>query len=275
MARIVYFIITSLTQCLWLALGMSVFAASQADTATQTLEPLTVAVAANFAAPIKRLAADFEQDTGRSVRLSVGSSGKLFAQIQHGAPFDVFLSADQDKPQRLVELGLAVAESQFTYAVGELVLWSSQQHLDVEQTLLQGNFHKLAIANPKLAPYGLAAEQTLISLNLADASKSKLIFGESISQAFQFVASGNAELGFVARAQVIAAGASDTLSKGSAWFVPSRLYAPIRQDAVLLSRAIHDSGAAHFLHFLQSESAKNTVQSYGYGSSDTDGRESE
>ncbi len=260
---------------LLLVLGLTLSAVALAESQVDNSAPLTIAVAANFSAPMKLLASEFEQQTGRPVRLSIASSGKLFAQIQHGAPFDVFLSADQDKPQRLVEQGLAVSGSQFTYAVGELALWSSQQHIDPEQTLRQGNFRKLAIANPKLAPYGLAAEQALVSLDLTEASKSKIIFGESIGQAFQFVASGSAELGFVARAQVIAAGSSDSLSKGSVWFLPNNLYAPIRQDAVLLVRAKTDSGAGQFLEFLQSEYAKNTIQNFGYGSVSVDAKGSQ
>jgi molybdate transport system substrate-binding protein len=224
---------------------------------------VTVAVAANFSAPAQRLATAFANTTGHHARLVVGSTGKLYAQIKNGAPFQVFLSADEVTPSRLVREGLAVKASQFTYATGRLVLWSRQPGLVDPQgaVLKQGRFAHLALADPKLAPYGAAAVEVMGQLGLLAALKPKWVQGESIGQTFQFVSSGNAELGFVALSQVMQDGA---MSEGSAWVVPSAFHTPLKQDAVLLQRGQDDAAATAFLGFLHSDSAKALVRGYGY-----------
>jgi len=222
-----------------------------------------VAVAANFTAPMQAIAAAFEQDTGHKARLSFGSSGKFFAQIKHGAPFQVFLSADDTKPAKLEREGMTVPGSRFTYAVGTLVLWSAQPGLvDAEAAVLgKGGFKHLALANPKLAPYGAAAMQTLETLGLTDRVGSKIVQGENIAQTYQFVATGNAELGFVALSQVMSDG---KLGSGSAWIVPASLHTPIRQDAVILARGEGNPAATALLRYLKGEKAVAVIESYGY-----------
>lgn len=193
-----------------------------------------------------------------------GSSGKLYAQIANGAPFDVFLSADQERPGRLEKEGLAVAGSRFTYATGRLTLWSAEPGRvgrDGAATLRRGEFRRLAIANPALAPYGAAAKQALEKLGLWDRFKDRIVMGETIGQAHAMVASGNAELGFVALSSVLS---PRTETKGSRWDVPGDLHAPIRQDAVLLSRAAGNPAARGFLAFLRSEKARGLIESFGY-----------
>ncbi|MFT7243341.1 MAG: molybdate transport system substrate-binding protein [Candidatus Azotimanducaceae bacterium] len=220
-----------------------------------------IAVASNFSAPIKQLTTEFEIASGHKVTLSFGSSGKFYAQIQHGAPFDVFLSADQSKPAALEEQGMIVPTSRFTYAIGALALWSSQRDL-VDQSgaiLASQNFNKIALANPRLAPYGAAALEVLEALKLRAATESKWVQGENIAQTFQFVSSGNADLGFVAVSQIIGIGEIE-----SAWIVPSEYYQPIRQDAVLLPRAESNDAAKAFMVFLQGSRAKKVIESYGY-----------
>lgn len=226
-------------------------------------EEAQLAVAANFATTAKALAGEFTRASGHRLTLSSGSTGKFYAQIKNGAPFDVFLSADEDTPSRLEKEGLAVAGSRFTYAVGKLVLWSPQAGLvDDKGEVLQGTmFKRLAIANPRLAPYGAAAQQALEKLGLWTAMQSKLVQGENIAQAFQFVASGNAELGFVALSQLRE---SDKAKAGSHWVVPATLHAPLRQDAVLLARAERNAAARKFLEYLRSAPARELVRSYGY-----------
>lgn len=222
-----------------------------------------VAVAANFAAPLKALAERFEIDSGHKLLLSAGATGKLYAQIKSGAPFDVFLSADDAAPTKLEQEGTAVAGSRFTYAIGKLVLWSAQPGLvDAQGAVLKtGSFKHLAIAPPKLSPYGLAAEQTLSKLGLLQALTPRLVQGESIGQTYNFVASGNAELGLVALSQLVEAGGP---RKGSFWIVPSNLYGSLRQDAVLLQTG-HDKPAAKaLLTFLKTEQAKMLIRSFGY-----------
>lgn len=229
---------------------------------------LSVAVAANFTAPMQKIAAAFEQTSGHRLALAFGATGKFYAQIKHGAPFTVLLAADAATPARLEEEGLAVAGSRFTYAIGKLVLWSRQAELlgegkdEGKKVLSKGEFAHLAIADPKLAPYGAAAMQTLTRLGLADALQSRLVYGESIGQAYQFVASGNAELGFVALAQVLEDG---KLHAGSAWMVPDQLYEPIRQDAVILRNGSEQAAAAELLEFLRSSTAQDIIRAYGYG----------
>lgn len=225
----------------------------------------TVAVAANFAAPAAQLVQAFATRSGHQLRLSSASTGKLYAQISHGAPFDLLLAADQQTPQRLIDDGLAVADSRFTYALGTLVLWSADAALiangDGEQILKQGNFRHLAIANPELAPYGRAAEQTLQTLGLSGALRSKLVMGESIAQTHQFVASGNAELGLLAYSQVVTEG---RLSSGSWWLVPSSLYQPLAQDAVILQRGAGNPAVSAFITYLKSAEALTLMANYGY-----------
>lgn len=222
-----------------------------------------VAVAANFAAPMQRIADAFAQDSGHRALLSFGSTGKLYAQISHGAPFQLLLAADGDTPARLQAQGLAVAGTRATYALGRLALWSAQAgRVDGQGAVLRsGSFERLAVADPKLAPYGRAAFEVMAALGLRDALAPKLVQGESIAQAYLFVASGNAPLGFVALSQVFADG---RLTQGSAWLVPGPLYSPIRQDAVLLNPGKDQPAAAALLRYLQGEKARAIIRSHGY-----------
>ena len=222
-----------------------------------------VAVAANFTAPMKQIAADFETVTGHRAQLAFGGTGKFYAQIVNAAPFEILLSADDETPARLVQEGLAVAASQFTYAKGKLVLWSAQPDIvDARgEVLKRGNFAHLSIANPRLAPYGAAAVEVLKKLGLHDALVPKFVTGENIGQAFQFVQSGNAPLGFVALSQVMQDGKIVT---GSAWVVPDDLYAPIRQDAVILAKGRASPAAQALMSYLKGEKARAIIRSYGY-----------
>jgi len=225
-----------------------------------------VAVAANFAEVMERLEADFERDSGHVLTVAVGSTGKLYAQITHGAPFDVLLAADQKRPQLLEGEGAAVAGSRFTYAVGRLTLWSPDEGrvaADGETTLRAGDFRSLALANPDLAPYGAAARQALERLGLWETLKPKAVMGQNIGQAHALVASGNADLGFVALSYVLS---PRNDHPGSRWDVPAALYTPIRQDAALLSRAADNPAAREFLAFLRSDAARTLIETYGYGS---------
>ena len=221
-----------------------------------------VAVASNFTAPAQAIAAAFEQQTGQRVRLAFGASGKLTAQIVQGAPFEIFLSADQAKPELLVAQGQAVAASRFTYAVGKLVLWTVQDGVDPHQQLTQNYSARLALADPRLAPYGVAAQQTLSSLNLLESTRRQWVMGENISQTWQFVATGNAPLGFVALSQVMENG---QIVRGSGWVVPQALYQPIHQDAVLLKKGAQNPAAQAFLRYLQQPQAQAIMQRFGYG----------
>lgn len=225
---------------------------------------VSVAVAANFTAPMKQIAAAFANETGHQARLSFGATGKFYAQIQHGAPFEILLAADAATPARLVEEGMGIAETHFTYARGSLVLWSLQEGLiDAEATILrQGNYQKLAIANPRLAPYGAAAMEVLQKLGLREQATNRLVQGENIGQTYQFAYSGNAELGFVALSQVMKDG---KLQQGSAWIVPQELYTPILQNAVLLQNGKDNTAARELLEFLQGQQARDIMHSYGYG----------
>ncbi|AUM13969.1 molybdate ABC transporter substrate-binding protein [Ketobacter alkanivorans] len=226
-------------------------------------DEVLVAVASNFSAPMKVLKARFEYDTGHRLKLSFGSSGKLFAQIQHGAPFQVFLSADQDKPETLLESGRAVVGSDFTYATGALALWSAAEGgepFDID-VLRRADLDHVALANPKLAPYGLAAVQTLQALQLDQTTKQFWVVGENIAQTHQFVSSGNAEYGFVALSQIKQPGKPII---GRYWIVPSNLHSPIHQDAVLLTLGQNSQAAKELLAFLHSKSAQQVIASYGY-----------
>lgn len=224
---------------------------------------VSVAVASNFAAPMERIVALFKQESGHTLKVSLGSSGKFYSQIAGGAPFDVFLAADEAIPQRLEQEGLAIGGTRFVYALGKLVLWSAQPgFVDAQGAVLRkGGYNKLAIAEPKLAPYGMAAKQTLEKMGLWNAVQGRLVTGESITQSWQFAASGNAELAFVALSQVTRGG---HVTKGSWWLVPSNLYNPIRQGAVLLSAAKDRAAAQAFLTFLKSDKAVAVIRSFGY-----------
>ena len=219
-----------------------------------------VAVAANFAVTAQRLAEDFRSESGHILVLSSGSTGKFYAQIKSGAPFDVLLSADEDTPRRLESERFAVAASRFTYALGRLVLWSPRPGFDREDALRTQRFERLAIANPRLAPYGLAARQTLEKLGLWEALQKKLVQGENIAQTFQFVSSGNADAGFVALSQVREARSGT----GSHWLVPEAFHGPLRQDAVLLARGATNDAARGFLAYLKSARAGERIRSHGY-----------
>ncbi|RVU84333.1 molybdate ABC transporter substrate-binding protein [Leucothrix sargassi] len=224
---------------------------------------VTVAVASNFIKPMKALAKRFEEETGHQAKLAFGSSGKLFAQISHGAPFDVFLSADKDKVTRLLAKGTALSGSEFVYATGRLALWSSNPTLVDEKggVLKQGGFKYVAVANPKLAPYGAAAQSVLQTLELDEMLSPKKVIGENIAQTFQFVQTGNAELGFVAWSQV--KGLAED-KQGSYWLVPSACHPAIEQYAVTLKSAENNVAASALSAFLQQESSRALIQSFGY-----------
>jgi molybdate transport system substrate-binding protein len=227
-------------------------------------EEVSVAVAANFAAPMQKIAALFTKDTGHTATLSMGSTGKFYAQIKNGAPFHVLLSADDETPLRLEKENGTVPNARFTYALGKLVVWSKQAGLVDPQgeVLRNGGFTHLAIADPKLAPYGGAAIETLKALDLLTKLQPRLVQGESIGQAYQFVASGNAQLGFVALSQVMS---EHRITEGSAWLVPPHLYPTLRQDAVLLKKGKDNPAALALLAYLKSEKARAVIRSFGFG----------
>ena len=245
--------------CLAVLAALPLLGASRAARADEVL----VAVAANFAGPMKEVAAAFEKETGHKVLVSSGSTGKLAEQVRNGAPFQLFLSADDQAPARLESEGKAVAGSRFTYAVGRLALWSPWPgFVDPQgEVLRKGDFRHLAAANPKLAPYGAAAFEVMRKLGLLGALEGKLVQGENISQTHQFVESGNAELGFVALSQV----RQGTAGSGSVWLVPEELHAPLRQDAALLAPGKGKPAAEALLSFLKGEKARALIRSFGYG----------
>jgi molybdate transport system substrate-binding protein len=220
-----------------------------------------IAVASNFADAIKEIARKFEAKTGHRVALVFGSTGKHYAQIKNGAPFKAFFAADVRRPKLLDDEGLTVPETRFTYALGRVVLWSPNAgYVDQEgQVLSQGDFRYLAMANPKLAPYGRAAREVLESRGLWGGMRRRMVRGENIGQTFQFVKSGNAELGFVANSQIRRPGQPP---EGSYWEIPQTLYQPIEQQAVLLQE---DEVARGFLQYVRSEAARETIRGYGYG----------
>lgn len=222
-----------------------------------------VAVAANFAAALARIGAGFTAATGHTLKVSSGATGKFLSQIRAGAPFDVLLAADDQTPARLVTAGDAVAGTRFTYAFGRLALWSARPgFVDGDgQVLARGGFAHLAIANPKTAPYGAAAIAVLKSRGVLDAAAPKLVTGESVAQAYQFVATGNAELGFVAWSQLNVPGQP---ARGSHWLVPPALHGEIRQDAVLLKAGATNAAARALLEHLKSPAARVIIESYGY-----------
>lgn len=224
---------------------------------------VSVAVASNFTAPMRQLAAAFEAQTGHKARLAFGATGTFYAQVRGGAPFEVLLAADDETPAKLEREGLAVAGTRFTYAVGQLVLWSARPGAidDKGEVLRTGTFDRIAIANPKLAPYGAAAVETLRRLGVHERLQARIVQGETIAQTYQFVATGNAAVGFVALSQVAEAG---RIAKGSGWIVPASLHDPIRQDAVLLTRGRDSEAARALLAFLRSDPARALIRAYGY-----------
>ena len=223
-----------------------------------------VAVASNFSKPMTEIAVEFEKATSHSAKLSFGSSGKFVSQLENGAPFEVLLSADDKGPQKLEQTGLAIPGSHFTYALGKLVLWSATPGYidDQGEILTTGGFKHLALADPKLAPYGAAAVDVLKGLDLQDKLQPLLVLGENIAQTYQFISTGNAELGFVALSQVIENG---KISSGSGWIIAADRHAPIRQDAVLLTLGAENPAATALLAYLKSAPALAIIEKYGYG----------
>ncbi|MGE8391563.1 molybdate ABC transporter substrate-binding protein [Pseudomonas sp. BIGb0427] len=226
-------------------------------------DEVQVAVAANFTAPIQAIAKDFEKDTGHKLVAAYGATGQFYAQIKNGAPFEVFLAADDSTPEKLENEGDTVKGSRFTYAIGTLALWSAKDgYVDGKGDVLKKNeFKHLSIANPKAAPYGLAATQVLSKLQLTEATKGKIVEGQNITQAYQFVSTGNAELGFVALSQIYKDG---KVSSGSAWIVPSNLHEPIKQDAVILNKGKDNAAAKALVEYLKGPKAAAVIKSYGY-----------
>ncbi|WP_455232778.1 molybdate ABC transporter substrate-binding protein [Geopseudomonas aromaticivorans] len=243
--------------CIALLLALLPLAAAQA-------EEVQVAVAANFTAPMQAIAAEFAKDTGHKALLAFGATGKFYAQIHNGAPFEVFLAADAATPAKLEGEGATLAGSRFTYAIGTLVLWSPREgYVDGNgEVLKKADFQHLALANPKTAPYGVAALATLARLGIAEnALQGRLVLGENITQAHQFVATGNAELGFIALSQVYQDG---KITNGSAWIVPAEYHAPIRQDAVILAKGKDNPAAAALVDYLKGPKATALIRAYGY-----------
>lgn len=224
---------------------------------------LKVAVAANFAQTLKEISTVFEKDTGHKLAITQGSTGKLYAQISQGAPFEVFLSADDETPEKLITEGKAISGTRFTYAIGRLALWSPRPDLVDEggQVLKTDKFRFLAIANARVAPYGRAAVQVMQKLGVLASIEPRVVQGESITQTFQFVSTGNAQLGFVALSQISENG---KIKSGSAWIVPENLHEQLRQDALLLNPGKDSPAASALLNFLKSDKAKKIIASHGY-----------
>lgn len=230
---------------------------------TLRADDVPVAVAANFSVPMQMISVLFERDTGHKAVLSFGSTGKFYSQIANGAPFEILLAADDETPAKIEKEGLGVAGSHFTYAIGKLVLWSASPELiDAKgEVLKKGGFKHVAIANPKTAPYGNAAVQALSKMGILDKVQPLFVQGDSISQTYQFIATGAAEMGFVAYSQIIKDG---KIGSGSGWFVTPSLYDPIRQDAVLLSKGKDKPAAVALMNYLKTEKAKGIIRSFGY-----------
>jgi molybdate transport system substrate-binding protein len=225
-------------------------------------EPVLVAVAANFIPPFREIALEFEKSTGHQLKVVGGSSGNFYTQIQNGAPFEVFFSADNERPKKLEDEGLGVKDTRFTYAIGRLVLWSANADLiKGEETLRSKTFKRLAMANPKTAPYGVAAMQALQKLELWDSFQSQLVMGESIGQTMGFIESGNAQVGFVALSQIMD---PKIKGKGSRWHVPTTLHEPIKQDVILLAKGKENPAAKDLLEFIGGPQAKTIIERYGY-----------
>ncbi|RMO94919.1 Molybdenum ABC transporter, periplasmic molybdate-binding protein [Pseudomonas syringae pv. philadelphi] len=244
-------------------LTFSALALTALVTSSAFADEVQVAVAANFTAPIQAIAKDFEKDTGHTLVAAFGATGQIYTQIKNGAPFEVFLSADDTTPAKLEQEGDTVKGSRFTYAVGTLALWSAKEgFVDNKGEVLKANHYQhLSIANPKTAPYGLAATQVLSKLGLTEATQTKLVEGQSITQAYQFVSTGNAELGFVALSQVYKDG---KLTSGSAWIVPDSLHDPIKQDAVILTKGKDSVAAKALVEYLKGPKAAAIIKSFGY-----------
>lgn len=244
--------------------SLALFAVLAGSSLLAQAEEVSVAVAANFTAPMQKIAAEFEKATGHKAQLVFGSTGKFYAQIKSGAPFQVLLAADDETPAKLVKEGDGVAGSSFTYAIGKLVLWSPKAGVvdDKGDVLKAAKFEHLSVANPKLAPYGLAAMETLKALGLADSLQPKIVLAESIGQAQQFVSSGSAELGFIAYSQIHKDG--KLIDGGSYWLVPSKYYSQIRQDAVVLNKGKGQAAVTALTAFLKSPAAAAIIKSYGY-----------
>lgn len=239
-----------------LGLACALIPSAQAD-------EVSVAVASNFTAPMQKIAALFAQDTGHTAKLSFGSTGKFYAQIASGAPFGILLAADDKTPAKIAKEELGDGATRFTYAIGQLVLWSKQaNYVDAKgEVLAKGNWQHIAVANPRLAPYGLAAMQTLDKLSLTDKVQPRIVQGDNIGQTYQFAASGNAELGFVALSQVTEDG---KLREGSAWVVPAEMHEPIRQDAIVLKPGAGNAAAKALMEYLRGDKARAVIKSYGY-----------
>jgi molybdate transport system substrate-binding protein len=224
-------------------------------------EEITIAVAANFNFAMEELVTAFETESGHKVNVAYGSSGRLYAQIVNGAPYQLFFSADQEKPQALVEEGLAEESNHFTYAVGTLLLWWLESDKDIYEVLNNGSLERIAIANPRVAPYGKAAMQVLESLGLVEQYENRLVMGENVSQVYQFTATGNTEAGFIALSQI---SQFDNPLLGTGWIVPPQLHEPIYQDVVLLKNAENNLVAKAFLDFIKGEQAKTIIDRFGY-----------
>lgn len=225
-------------------------------------DEVSVAVAANFNAPMQKIAAEFEKDTGHKVVASFGSTGKFYAQIKGGAPFEVLLAADDETPTKMIAENAAVVGSQFTYAIGKLVLWSAKAGVvdDKGEVLKKGEFEHLSIANPKLAPYGAAGVEVMKGLGAYDSVQPKIVMAENITQAYQFISTGNALLGFVALSQVL----KDGKIEGSSWIVPAKLYTPIRQDVVVLEKGKGKPAALALAKYLKGDKSIAIIKSFGY-----------
>ncbi len=225
-----------------------------------------VTVASDFTKPMTEIAAEFEKATGHTAKLSFGSSGKAFAQIQSGGPFEVYLSASEKYPLELEKSGHVVAGSRFVYAIGKLVLWSAKPGYvdDKGEILKTGNFKHIALADPTHAPYGVVAEEVMKSLGVLDKLRPLFVMGENISQTFQFVSTGNAELGFIAFAQVIDIN-TGKIGSGSGWMIPDNLHGPFNQTAVLLKKGAENPAALALVDFLKSPAALAIIEKYGFG----------
>lgn len=244
-------------------LKFTALAVTLASTSSVFADEVQVAVAANFTAPVQAIAKDFERDTGHKLVAAFGATGQIYTQIKNGAPFEVFLSADDTTPAKLEQEGDTVKGSRFTYAIGTLALWSARPgYVDDQGNVLKTHqYEHLSIANPKTAPYGLAPTQVLSKLGLTETTKAKIVEGQSITQAYQFVSTGNAELGFVALSQIYKDG---KLTSGSAWIVPAALHDPIKQDAVILNKGKDSAAAKALVDYLKGPQAAAIIKSYGY-----------
>lgn len=245
---------------LWVALGALLFGSAMGSA---NAGEVNAAVAANFTGPMEIIAPEFEKATGHKLVIAYGTVGKFYSQIKNGAPFDVLVSADEETPAKLEKDGLAIAASRYTYAIGKLVLWSAKPGVvdDKGAVLKNGNFQHLAIANPKMAVYGAAALEAMKKLGVAESLEPRFVYGENISQAYQFASTGNAELGFVALSQIYK---NNQYAPGSYWLVPSDLYPQLRQDVVILTRGKDNAAAKALLDYLKSDAARKIIRAHGY-----------